>query len=474
MITKEYHAEPTAVKFHQSTADVKYVEACVGSGKSTMCIMEILKLAMAQQPDDCNIRYSRWAIIRGTNPQLRSTTIKTFEMWVPPSVAPVVYSAPINAKMKQVLSDGTVLDVEFIFLALDQTADIEKLTSLELTGAYLNEGREIEFVHMETLKGRIDRFPQTKKDAQGNTLYGPTSPVILIDSNPPMTTHWLYTLFSTGEVPEGYEKFTQPPAVFKDEEGAWQLNPDAENLSHLPDKYYANQLKGASDEYIKVMLAGEPGMTAQGKPVYGTYSSHKHLAKEILQPMRGLPVIIGFDFGLQPAAIFMQLSYKGLRVLDECPASDESLEDFITEYVKPIVMRRYPGYPLIGVGDPAGRGRSSLDKRTPFDVLMSAGLKAFPALTNNPITRKETVEWFMRRDEGFIISAHCTFTAEAFAGGYVYKKQRNTSGRYSDRPDKNEYSHIMDACQYGALWARYGYAPTRKATEAPATKYKWA
>src|SRR6478752_2177053 len=107
LITKEYRAEATGRLFHNDPSDVRYVEGPVGSGKSTMCIIDLIRMAMDQQADEHGVRYSRWAIIRATNPQLRSTTIKTFELWVPSSIAPVVYTAPINARVIQKLADGT-------------------------------------------------------------------------------------------------------------------------------------------------------------------------------------------------------------------------------------------------------------------------------------------------------------------------------------------------------------------------------
>jgi hypothetical protein len=464
VITKEYYASPTGSQLHLSSAVVKYIEGPVGGGKSTTCLMDLMAMAMDQQPDSQGIRWSRWAIIRATNPQLRSTTIKTFELWVPPEIAPVVYTAPANAHIRQRMHDGTVLDCEFIFLALDEPDDIQKLTSLELTGAYINEVREIEHAHFETLQGRIGRFPQTNKDASGKTLYGPTHIKIIMDSNAPKTTHWTYEMFHTGKIPDGYAIFIQPPAVLYNEvTEKWDMNPDAENLSHLPDGYYERQLKGATDEYIRVMLAGEPGMTQAGKIVFPTYSEKKHVAQQRLDPVRGLPIIIGMDFGLTPAAIFGQLTNRGFRVTDELPAEDESLEDFVTEYVHPLLAKRYPGYQIIGSGDPAGSGRNDIDKRTRFQALLQLGIRAFPAMTNSFVTRKETVEWFLRRDEGLLISPHCTVLREAFGGGYVYKGMQNNT-RYTERPDKNIYSHPMDGLQYALLYAKYGYVPTKKAT----------
>jgi hypothetical protein len=143
---------------------------------------------------------------------------------------------------------------------------------------------------------------------------------------------------------------------------------------------------------------------------------------------------------------------------------DASLDEFIVEGVLPLMKQRYPGYPIIATGDPAGSGRSDIDKRSRYDVLASYGLRAFPAMTNSFITRKETVDWFLKRDEGLIISPHCTVLREAFGGGYVYKEMRGKSGRYMERPDKNIYSHPMDGLQYALLYAKYGTTHQRSVT----------
>lgn len=474
LITKEYHAEATALKFHNSDADVRYVEGPVGSGKSTMCIIDLIRMAMEQQPDKNGVRWSRWGIIRATNPQLRSTTIKTFEMWVPNEFAPVVYTAPITARMRQHLADGTSVDIEFVFLALDVPEDVSKLTSLELTGAYINEAREIEHAHFVTLKGRISRFPQTKKDDNDKTLYGPTHPKIIMDSNAPKTTHWLYDTFHTGKTPEGFAMFQQPPAVYWDADiEEWVLNPDAENLRHLDDNYYRRQLAGSTDEYIRVMLAGEAGMTQAGKVVFPTYSERKHVSPTIIVPVRGLAVCVGFDFGLMPAAVFGQLTNKGLRIIEELPMTDASLEDFIEDGVLPLITSEFPGYQIIGVGDPAGAGRNDIDKRTRFDVLQQFGIKAFPAITNSFITRKETVEWFLKRDEGLQISPKCVVLREGFGGGYVFKEVTGKTSRYLERPDKNPYSHPMDALQYLCLWAKFGFTPMRRGDSEPGKRFMY-
>lgn len=463
-----YNAEPTPARFHADNSDVRYIEGPWGSGKTTACLLELIRLSMAQQPDENGVRRTRHAIIRNTYPELKSTTIKSFQSWVPHTVAPVVFSIPITSKFVQRLADGTTVDIEFIFMALDGPEDVGKLLSLEITSAYMNEGREMPWEVIEAVVGRTGRYPQTVKDENGITTFGPTQPCVLIDSNPPRTSHFLHTMFLEGnikatEVKRGeqtlivkWTKFVQPPAVFKSATtGEWELNPDAENLSHLEDNYYVRQM-ALGEEHIRVNLAGEPGMTRKGTTIFAKFSEHKHVAKQLILPRRGTSILLGVDFGLTPAVIIGQLNYKGLVLLDELPATDESLEDFLDEQVIPLLRSKYNGYTIVACGDPAGGARSGINKMTSIGVMRARGIKTYPALTNNFIRRKEAVDWFLGRDEGLMISPHLIHTREALGAGYVWKETNNGKGLLIDKADKNEFSHIADAVQYLALYARFG------------------
>ena len=96
-----YNAERTPALFHASDAFVRGLMGPVGSGKSVACCMEILSRAIRQRPNPSNIRKSRWAAIRNTYGELKTTTIKTWQAWVDDSVCPIVYDSPIRGSMSQ-------------------------------------------------------------------------------------------------------------------------------------------------------------------------------------------------------------------------------------------------------------------------------------------------------------------------------------------------------------------------------------
>lgn len=464
---KKYVASPTLADMHASIKKFRMIKGPVGSGKSVGCIMELLMRALRQKPYN-GVRRSRWLVTRKTYPQLKSTTIKTFQRWIPESVCPIVYDTPIRGKFEQKLADGTRIEMEVLFMALENDSDIEKLKSLDLTGAYVNEISEFDDQELlTTLRGRVGRYPEMSEG--GPTWYG-----VIADTNPPPVTHWLYELFETGKVPDGFELFTQPPAVYWDaDEEKWKLNPEAENLANLPPGYYEDQINGASEDYIRVMLAGEYGMMRHGKPVFPKFSEAKHVAPQIIMPHRGMPLILGFDFGLNPACIFAQLGGLGrLNILDELVPADESFEEFVANYVMPLLNKKYSGFRVQAVGDPAGRGRSGLDKRTPFDILKMSGINARPAVTNSFIPRKEAVDWFLDRDGKFMVSPNCTYIREAFVGGYVYDEIKGTK-ETKQTPKKNKFSHGMDAVQYIALHIRHGQSTARTAPQEEAKSVRY-
>ncbi len=451
---KKYNAEPTARLFHNDNTLYRILEGPVGCGKSAACVMELLMRGMRQEPYK-GVRKSRWGVVRSTYPELRSTTIKTFQMWIPDSVCPIVYDTPIRAAMKQRMADGTTLDIEFIFLALEAEEDIKKLLSFELTGFWVNEIRELPKEVFDYMRGRVPRYPQKVAD---DGFDGATYSGVIGDTNPPKVGHWLHTLFEGEEgPPEGFKLFKYPPAVYFDNRiGLWQVNPDAENLRNLDSNYYKNQIAGNSEAYVRNMLAGEYGVALHGKPIFPQFSQRFHVAKETIRPDRSLPLILGFDFGLNPACVFAQLSRRGkLCILDALAPADEDLESFCKDYVLPLLNEKYSGFAVQCVGDPAGRGRSGLDKRNAFDVVGEFGLRLTPAMTNAFAPRKEAVDWFLNRNDGFVVSPHVTYIVEAFVGGYVYEKMKQSlagTSRNKEKAEKNEFSHGMDAVQYIALY----------------------
>ena len=291
-----YIAEPTAQQFHRRKDFVRGIMGPIGSGKSVACIMEVVAKSISQPPCTDNIRRSRWACIRNTYPELKSTLIKSWQDWLPDSVCPIRWDVPITGHMKLAdIGDGTGVDLEVVFLALDRPADVKKLLSLELSGGWMNEAKELDKSVLDMLTGRVGRYPGMKSMPKGVV---PWSGVIM-DTNPMDDDHWYYKL-AEEERPMGYKFFRQPGAmILKD--GKYYPNPAAENIKNhsLGFEYYTRQIPGKQPEWIKVYVMGDYGCVIDGKPVYPEYADNIHCASEVpIMPMKGTPLMLGWDFGL--------------------------------------------------------------------------------------------------------------------------------------------------------------------------------
>lgn len=88
-----YHAEPTLARFHASDAFFRGVRGPLGSGKSVGCCAEVMSRILRQKAF-MGLRRSRWAIIRNTYGELKTTTIKTWMDWYG-AVTKISYGHPI-------------------------------------------------------------------------------------------------------------------------------------------------------------------------------------------------------------------------------------------------------------------------------------------------------------------------------------------------------------------------------------------
>ncbi|MCG7916025.1 MAG: TerL [Candidatus Thiodiazotropha weberae] len=459
MAELRYVPEPTASRFHESDSFVRCLMGPIGSGKSVSCVEELKRLAISvQAPGSDKVRRTRFAVVRNTYPELRSTTIKTWQDWFPPSICSITTDKPITGRMRVALGDGTQADMEVFFLALDKPDDVRKLLSMELTAVWLNEFREIPKAILDGATGRVGRYPPKREG-------GPTFPCIIMDTNPPDDDHWYYTL-AEEEKPEGWCFFHQPPALLEGKDGKWSENPEAENICHLPDgyEYYFRQLSGKSRQWIRVYIEGRYGTVMDGRPVYPEWRDETHFSRELLIPDKKSGLLLGWDFGLTPCVIIGQISARGrLMLLAELVSERMGLRQFVRLVVKPYLAANFSGYSIVlSCGDPAGSAASQADEQSCLDVLNDEGIETIPAPTNALEPRLSAVRDFLCRlvdgKPGVVVSGSCPVLRKGFNGGYKFERvQVSGEERFRDKPCKNRYSHIHDALQYLALAAGREY-----------------
>ena len=468
MTAFKYKPDGQIIKdFMKDNSFFRGIRGPVGSGKSVACCVEIFRRALAQEPNADGIRRSRWAIIRNTNPQLRTTTIKTWLDWFPEHVwGKFNWSVPYTHKIQT-----HDLDIEVIFLALDRPEDVKKLLSLEVTGVWVNEAREVSKSIIDAASMRVGRFPSMEDG--GGTWAG-----LICDTNAPEEDHWWPIM--SGEVPvpdhiakeeakmlvkpNNWQFFTQPSGMVekKDNEGnvlEYIKNSKAENITNMREDYYPNIVQGKTKSWIDVYVMNKLGSIQDGKPIYPMFAPDVHVAKEEIPVAASIPVYIGIDFGLTPACVFGQKIRGRWLILQEIVAFDMGIVKF-SEILRQELATRYSMCEAIIFGDPAGDFRAQTDESTPFQILRGAGLLARPAPSNDVSLRLESVQSPLNRmiegQSGLLIDPRCRNIIKGFEGGYQYRRLQVSGERFDDKPEKNHYSHIHDALQYLMLGAGEG------------------
>ena len=427
------------------------------SGKSSGCVAEIISRGIDQVPDKDGKRRTRWSVVRNTGPQLFDTTMKTFFEWLPPD-----QFGNYNVTNRQylidkiALQDGTKVEIEVLFRALDKPEDVRNVLSMEITGAWINEAREIPKAIVDGLEDRTGRFPGEAEE--GCTWFG-----VIADTNPPDTDSWIYRRFEEDVLKD--PKIASKYEIFKQPSGR---SPQAENLRNLRKDYYTTMMIGKDPEYIKVYVDGEYGYTRDGKPVWHNYSDVIHCAEKEIEPTPGIPLIIAFDFGMHNAAVIGQPTfYGGINILHEFYEPDTGLRRFLRDVVRPVLFNKYRGFSLVVTADPSGTKRSDTDERSCFIELHSQGFPVTPAPSNTWLPRFSAVDNYLTKlvkgKPAFQLSPTCTWLRRGFIKDYKFKRVGSAYGadKYSDVPNKNAFSHVQDCVQYICMMADLGVTAMR-------------
>jgi hypothetical protein len=464
-----YNAPPTVAEFMRSPAFIRGLMGPFGSGKSVGVLMELLRRAKEQEKGKDGIRRTRYAIVRNSYPELRDTTRRTFEDWVPGAKQQAGWS---ESEFSYTFRDGDV-ESEFLFRALDRPEQVKKLLSLELTGAWINEAREVPYQVVKMLVGRLRRYPSMRDG-------GPTWSGLVMDTNPPDDDSWWYKMFEEqdessrelGKIacfkqPGGRTQLAENLGHWEDRRGACvghfphESRPGCTWVKHLDPAYYSDLaiVNAADPLWVKIHVDAQYGPTMSGRPVYPEFRDDVHSVEpSACPPLTHAPLLLGMDFGLTPALAFGQVDPKDgqLQIIDELVAQDLGAVRFAEDAARYIKIA-YPGRPIRGTGDPAGEQRVQTDERTPYDVVNAQGLPMSPAHTNDFTRRREAVARGMTRltmlgRPAIVISRKCKVLRKAMNGGYAFKRvSAPGEERFRDVPDKNSFSHVAEALQYLAL-----------------------
>lgn len=438
----------------------------VGSGKTTGLFFKLVHMAQLQEPGPDGIRRTRAVIVRNTLPQLRDTTLSSWNYWFKDGQAGKWYAT----QNKFTLRFGDV-ECEVLFRPLDTPEDVARVLSLEVSFAIIDEFVEIPRQIVDALSARCGRYPSSVQG--GCTNWGMWG-----SSNPSTEDNWWFDYlhdkeihYQPDEIPLDIDAQAMAAAILNDNRNArYFLQPSGfsdhpENIEHLPGgrEYYTNQAKGKSDAWIKQFLCAEWGYSVAGKPVISTFRSDEHVSPVALQYQPNLPLVAGFDPGVNGSAfIFGQEDLEGrLIVLGEIVEEGYGVTRLIQEKLRPYLRREFPMLNLdenrfVIAPDPAAANRAQTDEKAVVDVLRQHFQVSIETNNRLPL-RTDAIDHYATRVVGdgvpglLIDGTKCPILVRALKGGWRWSLDKNERVKGKE-PEKNAYSHPGDAFGYLARY----------------------
>jgi len=467
---------PVAGAFCLDNSEIAAIMGPVGSAKTTASCLRLARHAYEQHVGPGGVARTRFAIVRNTGPQLNDTTMKSWFKMFPQNGSGMSYEKTTKTHRWRFKPKGMnkLVDAEFIFRALDDEDDVANLLSLEVTGFWFNELREIDLTILAHAGRRAGRYPGA--DLGGCTWHG-----WIGDTNPWPFTSGLHDMFVTNPR-KGYAFFKQPGGMDDDAENLENLEQTPETLK-LPysdparreqgRKYYINALRDYSKDDADMYVHCKYGASRAGKPVFVSYNDNTHCKEFELD--KNAPLLIGYDnTGRNPAAVISQKTDVGQwRIRWEFVGEGMGLKAHATA-LKAFLETERPGFVIEKITcDPAGRAKGADDLDMP-SVIRSVfkGVLVVNARTNDPATRIEAVDGRFRSlingEPAMLIHPDCKILRAACINEYHYRKLKiSGKERFAEEPEKNHpYADVADALEYLMLGGGEGKAAVGTSTHA--------
>jgi hypothetical protein len=508
---KAYNASRTGSAFLMSYDDgvkFKCIRGPIGNGKSVVMCMYIVHKSQQQEVIEVTekgktfkVRWSKWLIMRHTLKSLSETLMESWDQWFGDKTRWV--TNPIEGRYEDYAPDGILTRIDFVCYASESRGIMNDLQSLELSGAWINEACQCPYRVIAKVYTRLKRF---NPSPLGGKKLKPFH--VIMDTNAPNETNW-WREKEEVEQPDGWLFFVCPPAVLEErdertgktkyvpndiEHAAKHHRRPAENIREIDGgyhegfSYYMDMIGVLDEDDVRMLLQNKFGLSVAGMGIFSDlWNPSRHRispSSEEAKYKRGLPVAGGLDCGRTPAASLGQLMPNGKFVF-QCEAScwNQRLNNgrggldrmdiiqFFDEKLLPVLVKYYdwPNCRITLFADPAGKNYNEVVSMSAIQRLIrERGINVIPCdhvqamdsavmditNSNSPEVRIDCMRDALRRD-CILVSEACTMLCQALAGKYHYEKLRSARGdnaeKWSDRPDKNEWSHMADSSQYVSL-----------------------
>lgn len=449
---------PVADAYILSTAPVSLINGPIGSAKTTASVKKALLSATRILPvNEHGFRDYTLAVIGNSSDQLWKTAIPSWWTIFPKKLFPQWTGAsPRSAEHIIEFNDGfglVRLRAVFEFFGLDATED--DFRGHQWSDAWFIEmdtHQERNFTHAQ---GRVGRRPTPVVMGREGRVWG--------DCNAPDVTSFVYRDF--------FEDLKNDYALFRQPGG---LDPNAENLMNMGADYYHKLARrnAHKPDYVKRMIRNIPGVRRGELLVYENYDDERNVSPFPLEVYPELPVIVGIDNELNPAAVYMQFTADGqMRVLAEIALQGAMIEELGRHMLRLEASERFEACEFSDWCDPAmlagedaeGAREGQASQRQRLSGVL--GRKVKPAHTNDPSERRLAVYSKIELQltggkPGYILDPSCKGLRRGKQQTFCYRIVRGTDD--IGQVKKTFDSHVNEGEQYGALQAGEAHARKRR------------
>lgn len=274
---------------------------------------------------------------------------------------------------------------------------------------------------------------------------------------------------------EGVELFVNPKNGFLVFQLHYKADPTKRDPAYIKEIKESMPIRRFKQEYELQWDSFE------GLSVFADWDIAIHGVKNDISPNLGLPLLLGFDFGLTPACLVCQMQEDTLFVLREFTQINMGAERFLA-WLAPQLRIQYHQWQsfdkdyLVFI-DPSGEFRKDTDEGTCAKVIDSFG---FRQIIPGPVAweeRKNSVDYFLTRrtfsGPSFqVCLSACPLLVRGFQGGYRYDDRVLELEPNKLRPKKDIHSHIQDALQM--VTSRILKTRPSTISEVPRLSYMWS
>jgi len=402
------------------------------------------------------------------------------------------YGSPISGTLCFRCHDNTTAQIEFIFLATSIPKNEEKFLGLETTFIYINEGNKLLRSLFVASLDRHGRYPSSFEG--GSNWHG-----VIIDCNAFPSTDWLYkdifnrfdiTTPSLGDYIDDDERLLirQPPALieFDDQHEAvefskkqpslfpnlnpsffkpacsidkfwYVLNGNAENIGVLSDGYYTKGVPFKSSRFIQLRIMNHfIDVNNDSMLCYPMFQPYSHIQTIGPSRINVIQYLLGWDFGLDPScAIVIIDNNSKFNVVGEISIHGIGVERAIPSVKQRLEELSIPFTETMSFMDPSGVARAQSNEYQCRQALQDAGFKLGSQVSQNTLSRLESVRELLYRSDKFAVDPSCSMLIKGFLSTYHFK---DSIAKYEIEKNTKE-NHIHDALQYVAE----GYRDMNKA-----------